>query len=218
MSVSEAQRCPLGVDESTWKAERSVLEKKEAVEEAKADLKAVRVGIFIFKFSHCSLQVRYMIARLLVDFTKEESDTKLSRRLQKTMSELDKFEEQERQLVEVYYQARQEYLVKLQAWRMRLTAVLSKQEDVPPQHLGANGAHEVVVSRSWFCGLVQFVGLCWLRACSWPIMCPWRFGGFTDFVSCFCKFVSSVMASLCPSLLWDFLGAFIVDNWVSLWF
>lgn len=80
-----------------------------------------------------------MIARLLVDFTKEESEQKLSRRFTKTMKELEKYEEQERQLLEVYYQARKDYLEKLQAWRMRLTAVLSKQEDNSPQHLGPNG-------------------------------------------------------------------------------
>lgn len=133
-----SQRCPLGVDESTWKAERSVLEKKEAVEEAKADLKAVGGLVTVHKTDG---QVRYMIARLLVDFTKEESEQKLSRRLAKTLSELEKYEEQEKQLLEVYYQARQDYLVKLQAWRMRVTAVLSKQEDTPSQHLGTNGLH-----------------------------------------------------------------------------
>lgn len=39
--MQKTQQCPLGIDESTWKAERGVLASKEAVEEAKADLKAV---------------------------------------------------------------------------------------------------------------------------------------------------------------------------------
>lgn len=43
------EKCPLGIDESTWKIEKNVLERKEAVEEAKADLKAVCVQSVLLK-------------------------------------------------------------------------------------------------------------------------------------------------------------------------
>jgi hypothetical protein len=141
--MQKAQSCPLlGIDESTWKIERSVLSSKEAVEEAKADLKAVQLS-----YTRANVQVRYLIARLLVDFTKEESEQKLSRRLVKALNELEKYEEQERQLLVVYYAAREDYLSKLQNWRLRLTAVLSKQEETPPKHLGLNGILSVYANQ-----------------------------------------------------------------------
>jgi len=100
------------------KYEATTLQKKALLDEAKADLAAVR----------------YEIARLLLDFTKPIPDDKdaqkiIAKKLKETVDQIAAKEAIEEQILSDYYQYQTEYIQFFQAWRRKFVQLVAKQEE-----------------------------------------------------------------------------------------